>query len=267
MDVVGICRFSLLGRGDWKAFRGISDEEAERVYAKQAELLFRPERLEARLATFEHLTLASMAGQSDPNFHFLVLASELMPAGYRERLSAICAPHPQVSLRFFPIINTAKAQERLFQELGLTYDQALQFRLDDDDCVSFDYVEKMRQFSEALAPLDQPFSLSFSNVLFVQTGDAGGSAFLKRLPFMSAGPALRHSESIFRFGHLSLGRRFASLVIPGGCALVTKHDGNDSMFRPGQRGMSKLSPRQRDDLLERFFPFLSDQAKDLAGFM
>src|SRR5690606_31963671 len=79
MVVVGLCRFSLVGRGDWKVYRDKSDDEILPIALKQAEQLFQPERIEARLKTFEHLTLASMQAQTDEDFHFIVLASEMMP--------------------------------------------------------------------------------------------------------------------------------------------------------------------------------------------
>ncbi|WCR18530.1 glycosyltransferase [Paracoccus alcaliphilus] len=63
MKIVGICRFSLLGRGDWKVYQGKPDSEVEAIAAEQARKLFAPERMEQRLAAFEHLTLAWRTGR------------------------------------------------------------------------------------------------------------------------------------------------------------------------------------------------------------
>ena len=52
MQVVGVCRFSMLGRGDWKAYRNQPDEALDTIYADKAAELFTPERMEARFATF-----------------------------------------------------------------------------------------------------------------------------------------------------------------------------------------------------------------------
>ncbi len=87
--------------GDWKVYRDKTDDEILPIALKQAEQLFQPERIEARLKTFEHLTLASMQAQTDDDFHFIVLASEMMPQPYREKLEEICSGVPQVTLRFF----------------------------------------------------------------------------------------------------------------------------------------------------------------------
>jgi hypothetical protein len=54
--IVGVCRFSLLGRGDWVAWRGRpeaeSEAETEATLAHAAARLFAPARLEARLSNF-----------------------------------------------------------------------------------------------------------------------------------------------------------------------------------------------------------------------
>ncbi|CAM3188052.1 Putative rhamnosyl transferase [Paracoccus aminovorans] len=109
MQVVGICRFSLLGRGDWRPYRGKPDDEVGRIANEQAAKLFAPDRMERRLATFEHITLPSLKAQTDQNFIFLVAASELIPEEYKARLQKICDEVPQVVLRFFPLINVGKA--------------------------------------------------------------------------------------------------------------------------------------------------------------
>ena len=76
----------MLGRGDWKAYKGKSDDELAAIYEQKADELFEVSRMEHRLATFEHLTLASMQAQSDQNFSFLVVSSDRMPIEYRRRL-------------------------------------------------------------------------------------------------------------------------------------------------------------------------------------
>ena len=135
MRIVGICRFSLVGRGDWKPWRMVPPGDEERVQEEQAAVLFSPDRLAARFALFQHVTLPSIAGQTDPDFNFLVLASELMPAAFRDRLQALCDTVPQVVLRFFPATTVGEAQARVFAEMGFRHGETVQFRLDDDDAL------------------------------------------------------------------------------------------------------------------------------------
>ena len=91
MKIVGLCRFSLVGRGDRRATRKKSPAEIGAMVEDRAAFLFDPKWIEARLATFEHLTLASMKGPTDPDFTFVVLASSLMPETWQDRLEALCA--------------------------------------------------------------------------------------------------------------------------------------------------------------------------------
>ena len=119
MRIVGVCRFSLVGRGDWAAFRGADAEQEKAAIQEQAEKLFTPERMEARLKSFEQLTLASLKAQTDQDFLFVVLASELMPKRYRRRLEELCASIPQVTLRFFAPMATDHAQKKSICRVGI----------------------------------------------------------------------------------------------------------------------------------------------------
>lgn len=263
MHIAGICRFSLVGPGDWRAYRGASKDQHEAIAAKQVASLFAPARVEQRLETFEHITLASMKAQSDQDFHFLVLASELMPEIYRDRLSRICAGVPQVSLRFFPVTGAGAAQMQVMSDLGLSYRQTLQFRLDDDDALSANYVGKMRTYCTPLARSRMQFSASFHRVAFVNTAD--GTGFAKDLPFMSAGTAvLHHRRTIFAFGHFGLRKRFPAVSVPSCHSLILKHDTNDSTVeRPPPR--SRMTVQKMREYLDQNYPFLDGEGLRLLG--
>ncbi len=277
MDVVGICRFSLVGRGDWKAFekyRGKRFEEVkadvEAIAQAQAEKLFAPARMRARLATFEHLTLASLRAQTDQDFTFVVLASKLMPKRFRERLQAMCDTVPQVKLRFFDMTDAGSAQNQVFKELGLNYVDVLQVRLDDDDCVCADFIEIMkRETRSMMTENEEPFSACIRNVVY--TGLKGNMAGVYFWPvaFFSAGAAVRHrSKSIYQFGHFALGNRFPNVVIEGRAALVTNNGTNDTNFTPRmfeRRGIVPLDKPTLEELVATNFPFLTDQGRTISG--
>lgn len=270
MRVVGICRFSLVGRGDWKAYQGKSDSEIEAVALEQAARLFTPERMEARLATFEHLTIASLKAQADPEFIFVVLASQLMPQEYRTRLERICASCPQVVLRFFPIMGTGTAQRKVFEELGLNYQEVLQFRLDDDDCVCVDYIKTLKKCAAGMMILPDPFAASFRGVMFSALHGPVAGVYNWQVAFFSAGAALRHPrQTIFAFGHFGLPRRFPSLVIPGRMALVTHMGNNDTdvlnNIRVKKQGMVRMTGDAVRESQKKHFPFLDETGKSIAG--
>lgn len=269
MTVVGICRFSLVGRGDWQAFRGKSAEEIAAATRAQAEALFAPERIEARLRSFELLTLASLRAQTDPDFRFIVLASTLMPEPYRQRLQAICDAVPQVVLRFFPEIMARDAQKAVFRELRLRYPEVLQFRLDDDDCLCADFIALMKAHTAERMQEDGIFVASLRDVLFSATGGAHAGVYFWPVTFMSAGAAIRHpSKSIYEFGHFGMATRFPNVVIAGRMALITHNGRNDTQFNAAliaRRGMKRLDAPEVEAAVERLFGFLSPEARALAG--
>lgn len=270
MNIVGICRFSLLGRGDWQAYRDKTDEEVWAITAEQAKTIFSPDRMESRLATFEHLTLASVKAQTDQDFKFIVAASELMPMEYRRRLLEMCDGIPQVVLRFFQACHIIEAQAAVFAELNLSMVDTLQFRLDDDDALCVNFVRKKREAVELLMASRTPFAISFREFMFCSKGGEHAGVYLMPEPFLGVGVALRHpSKSIFAFGHFALPRRFTGITIHGGTALVT-HNGslNDSPFdiaRIRRQRMSRMDIETIQKNCETHFPFLTDTAKEIAG--
>lgn len=270
MQLVGVCRFSLVGRGDWKEFQGKSAAEADAIAAARAKELFTAERMEARLRSFEKLTLASLAAQTDPEFKFIVLASELMPEPYRARLRRLCDAVPQVVLRFFPIIAAPAAQKAVFGELGLKYADVLQFRLDDDDCLCADFIELMKEYAAGEAT-ESIFVASLGGVLYSSVGGAQAGVYDWPVEFLGAGAAICHPrKSIYEYGHFALPRRFPSTVIPGRMALVTNNGMNDTQFTSDliqRRGMKLLSQAEVDATVAQNFPFLSRDAKTLAGLL
>ena len=264
MRIVGICRFSLVGRGDWKPWRMVPPGDEARVLEEQAAVLFSPERLAARFALFQHVTLPSIAGQTDPDFNFLVLASELMPAAFRDRLQALCDTVPQVVLRFFPATTVGEAQARVFAEMGFRHGETVQFRLDDDDALFAGYVARLRSSAALLMAGPDPFAISFPDVMFAHVPDR--TAYLRSQPFLGAGLALRHPKaSIFRFGHFAIGRRFPALTLPSGLSLVTRHGLNDSLFDRHARALKPLTPDETQRHVARFFPFLAPEGLRVAG--
>ncbi|WP_435256560.1 glycosyltransferase [Thioclava sp. FR2] len=60
IPIIGLCRFSFLGRGDWAAWRDapLGEENAKR--AELAASLYAPDRVEQRPWTLENLLLPSL---------------------------------------------------------------------------------------------------------------------------------------------------------------------------------------------------------------
>lgn len=270
IKILGICRFSMLGRGDWKAYRNRTDDELESIYEEKAKELFAPERLEARLETFEHLTLASMRGQGDPNFTFLVVSSDRMPQKYRDRLSALCASVPQVVLRFVPPMHISQVVRDYFVETETDMADVMQFRLDDDDCLSRDYIRRLRRHGAGMWR-NAHFAVSFPSIYYCITDGPTEGIYRWFSPFFSAGACVRHSSrTVFDFGHYKIQENFVAVTDPHFPCIVTHRGDNDTPRHAPEilrkRGMSKAEDDQILTSIKRHFDFLTIDGMRMSTF-
>lgn len=273
--IVGFCRFSFWGRSDWGAYAGTrpGSEAEARALERSRTVLYDDKRLDFRFRSFERLTLASLAAQRNRDFTFVVLSSTAMPEPWRARLTAICAPLPWVRLVFSDQRDVGLALAPILDELSMDGTVRLvQFRLDDDDCVCVDYIDRLAKAANAMRHY-RSFAFSLPRALMMTCYAGGTPATYQYLrPFHSAGVALRaprHGRSIFSFGHFALARRFPSLADPDPCgSLQLKFQGHDSrsVTADPKEGITPISAPEMDLSLSRGFPFLrQDTLLELAG--
>ncbi len=148
MQVIGLCRFSYPAIGGFQIEHDTVD--ARRRY------LYTPERLNERFKLFETITLPGLRGQTDEAFDFVIVVGECLPQAARDRLQDLTAGMKQVR-----IIARAPDEHRTVMKSVLNdarRDPAagcLQFRLDDDDGVAVDFVERLRRAVDDSAGLVQ----------------------------------------------------------------------------------------------------------------
>lgn len=270
INIIGICRFSMIGRGDWKAYRNRSDDELEEIYREKQQELFEPERLETRFRTFELLTLASLDAQTNQNFKFLVISSDRMPKKYREKLQKLCDARPNIILRFVPPMHVADAQLQILSEIGLELGDCLQFRLDDDDCLSKEFIRKLQKHGEMMWRYHSAFAISFPNVIYsVIDGETEG-LYRWFNPFLGVGVAVRHPQrTVFGFAHYKMPTTLVATTDPSIASIVTHYGMNDTPRHLKEtlkkRGMVKSSAEELDRLLTRHFDFLTPAGRKAAG--
>lgn len=269
IPIIGVCRFSMLGRGDWKAYKGKTDDELEAVYEEKAAELFEKDRIKHRLATLEHLTLRSMRYQSDQNFQFLVVSSDRMPRVYRKRLETICAEVEQVVLRFVEPMHISDVIHRHFSELNINMEDVIQFRLDDDDCVSKDYIRRLRRHASGMWR-NANFAVSFPSIYYCVTDGPTEGIYDWYSPFFSAGAAVRHNRrTVFDYGHYKIPHHLVAVTDPHFPCIVTHSGNNDtprheaSILR--KRGMHEADPESISRDMDRHFNFLTTDGLALAN--
>ncbi len=269
IQILGVCRFSMLGRGDWKAYKGKSDDELAAIYEQKADELFEVSRMEHRLATFEHLTLASMQAQSDQNFSFLVVSSDRMPIEYRRRLEKMCEGRKQIVLRFVAPMHISEAIRQYAAEVEIDLADIVQFRLDDDDCVSRDYIRRLRRHAAGMWR-NSNFAVSFPSIFYCVTDGPTGGIYNWYSPFFSAGAAVRHSSrTVFDFGHYKIPQHLVAVTDPHFPCIVTHAGDNDTPRHEAKilrkRGMSVADERSVMRSIGRHFGFLGEDGLRLAA--
>jgi len=272
MKIVGICRFSMIGRGDWKAYRNVDEHNLRKIYEEKEVELFSKGRIETRLKTFEKITLASLKSQTDQNFIFLVVSSDKMPESYKVRLKFLCDTHPNVILRFVSPMHIVDAQNIIFKELDINQEDCVQFRLDDDDGLSKRFIEKLRDHGQSLWMKYPKFSISFPNLLYsVVDGDTKG-IYRWFSPFLGIGLSVRNNKrSVYGYAHYRIPQAIIGLTDPSIFNLVTHHGMNDTprhrTEKLEKRGMVKASMKEIEEIIDANFDYLSDEGKILAGLI
>lgn len=258
IQAIGVCRYSLLVEGGFKA--------GPRDLRERAAILYDERRMAERLAWFTHVTLPSLLGQTDRRFRFAVLVSDAMPDRWLERLTEVVPEGGPVELQLCPVgkhhqIANAALRDRLDPDAEVV----AQFRVDDDDAVALDYVAQVRSdFESFLAGLLQRWgrvSADYTGGVVVQA-DGRAAPVLRQIHEVTwnCGQTLytrpKEAGTLFRYGHHRMHVHMPTVTFPDRVMFVRgRHGSNDSAFRIPTADASDARP----DLLRRRFGIDLDQ--------
>jgi len=255
MKLIFQTRFSYFGHSGWSS-----------VASQSEDALLDPERLIKRFALFERIALASLRDQSDPEFKLAVLSSENMPEPFKNRLVELCSDVLGADRCNIWFRRPAKAGKVFRNIMGRRYSKQkniAQVVLDDDDGVSYDFVEICKREAEFSVAnnwdnsegtfLSYPRGLSLGVENQEAVWLAPRNAVFTNLGLTLVAPATfeRHP---FLTSHRQIGNRFTSRLI---CSkrpfyVRTVHEGNDS---DAKHADMRLNEEQTTDAF-RYFPFL-----------
>ncbi|RMC37894.1 glycosyltransferase [Paracoccus alkanivorans] len=268
-NIVGICRFSFLGHGDWKAFNGVGKDSGEEIIQSLREKLFDEQRLEHRFETFEAITLPGLDAQTDKNFAFIALTSDELPEKYWSRLKSLSERYPFLEIVRLPVMSSGRAVEQAYKKLGVKHRSVVQFRLDDDDTVGCHYISRLRQ-AWSMMNLDlerRPFAITFPNVMVcgpvVTKEGISESRFMRRfLPHNAAGQAIGHRrKNIMQWSHTGVGRKLMSFSDPSIWVLQSYFSYNDTgaltPWRMKKQRIEEIPRKKLEQIVKTNFPFLS----------
>lgn len=228
MQVIGFCRFS------WPAEGGFQVEHPD-IAAREA-YLYAPDRMAERFRHFEAICLPGLRAQTDSDFDFIVLVGTSLPQDYRDRLHGLLADFPQARIVARPsgphravcqdVINEARDMSR----------PCLQFRHDDDDAVSLDFVQTLREAAADVAPLLAKHRLvgfDWNRGYVARPDSAGICAEEQVTPYWGVAQAVavqpRVRQTIMNFGHNKILRFMPTLTFTDRPMYVRGHnDHNDS---------------------------------------
>lgn len=145
MKIFGHCRFSYFGLTDTgRAIRTLDDA---------ARLLWNPTRMAVRMHLFEQILLPSLRNQTDPNFVFVMIVSNEMPAAYHKRLLALVADVPAIRVLSTSDTDLGGVLRPVVAEASLDHTApAIHFRMDDDDALCISYIARLRGAARRVDP-------------------------------------------------------------------------------------------------------------------
>jgi len=257
-------RFSYLVHSGWKS-------DASRDPA----LLFAPERMQYRFELFSKITLPCLMDQTDPDFDVLILISDQMPRDQKAELIELC--HATIGAERTKILElgpfkAGKAFRNYVRDTYRDEPYVTQVVLDDDDAVSFDFVEICKIEAEKMATTnyddDDGQFLSFPRgfSLLVEDGKLLRLS-PKHSPFVNLGMALvappNTLKNPFLVAHRFVGSRHPGVLVNTlrPFYLRTVHDFNDSRT---PHKTEWLSPEEVAEAVP-YFPFLQAHFEDLPG--
>ena len=263
IQVLGLCRFSLVSEGAFQVEHASLEERRA--------FLYDPERLQQRFVWFEHVVLPCLRAQTDPRFTLIVLTGDDLPQPFADLLEELCATVPQIVLdrrSAGPHRDLCRAAVRA--RVDPAADVVAQFRLDDDDAVAIDFVERVRADFLPLSPFfarSGLLSLDYARglVLSVEEGIT-----LRPVVAENWTPALvvflppEADRAILDFPHHMLLTRMPGIHLTDDYMFVRgRHESNDS--RKWTTGMADPLPwdRMRAVLRERFAIAFRPFARDL----
>lgn len=146
MQAIGLCRFSYPALGGFQVEHANIDDRIAYLYEDA--------RLEERFRLLETVALPCLRAQTDPDFTLIIVIGDQFPKHHEERLNGLVAHLPQALVHKEPPRKQREVMKEILNGARLNLSEpCLQFRYDDDDAVSVDFIEKLRRTADISAGL------------------------------------------------------------------------------------------------------------------
>lgn len=146
MQAIGLCRFSYPALGGFQV-------EHETIEERIA-YLYEDSRLEERFRLLETVALPCLRAQTDPDFSLIIVIGDQFPDHHARRLQKLVSDLPQALIHREPPRKQREVMKEILNDARLDPSKpCLQFRYDDDDAVSVDFIARLRKTAADCAPL------------------------------------------------------------------------------------------------------------------
>ncbi|GIT90259.1 hypothetical protein JANAI62_02580 [Jannaschia pagri] len=252
LQIIALTRFAYPGLG------GFQTEHAS-VAERQAHL-WAEDRLEARFRTLEHVSLRTLAAQTDPDFKTLIVTGDALPEPWRGRLLDLAAGLPGAEVVFHPPMNQRHAMEEIVNaRIDPQGPPVMQFRHDDDDGVGRDFVALARAVFADVRPLWRRhgrLAIDFNRGWMLRLTADGPLVEEAARTHLGVAQALILRPTIRRtavhFPHHRLGLLMPSVTVPEPMWLRGVDGTNDSRMDGALDRLRPADAETRDGLAERF---------------
>lgn len=195
-------------------------------YEKDNTIHICTEWLEERFRLFESYCLPSVTRQTSQKFTWVILASDQTPDIYKKRLAEYRIQHENIDIQFCPYFEDIN---QLYQAIGqhycLGYNHLLSTRLDSDDMLALDFIEKLQSH---ITPQTQSHTiLSFhSGIQWFETRNISLSASYKKNHFLSFYEPIEHIRTCIGINHTEVPNNLLAVLEEKGmwCEIVHRNN-------------------------------------------
>ncbi len=259
VQALGLCRWNYPSAPG--AFQRDAQGGLEAIRAE----LYDPARLALRLFFLDHVVLPCLRAQTDPDFTVILLMGDQLPHETRAQVLEMIADIPQIRPVFAPegqphqdicrqVMQDAREPEAR---------TVAEFRIDDDDAVAVDFIERTRDMflrTKALFRSGGKLALDFNRGFILRTGHDGLSLEPVTTRYWTPGLVVyqrpQSDASLLDFNHAQLWKRIPTVTFPKvPMYLRGAHGGNDSSVAHNPHNAEEAwhdAAKLRETLLERF---------------
>jgi len=268
VKLVGLCRWS------YPAEPGAFAEAEGETLESLRKRLYAPERLAKRLLFLREIVVPCLKAQTDPDFTLVMLMGDQLPEPVRAEVLQIIAPVPQIKpvFREEGLPHQEVCRQLMLAERDDTLRAAAEFRLDDDDAVGVDFIERVRDFFPKVRGIYRnggKLVLDFNRGFILSVDEDGVQLRQVITRNWTPGQVLfirpQSDKCLFDFAHAQMWRRIPTMSFPRAQMFLRgAHAENDSQIgvRKFNEEMLRVTASELPEMMRARFNLDLERLRD-----